>query len=122
MVSLGSPGRLVGLLVSYDVREEGEIFEIRSGRFLITSRPTDNGDYLLINDASVSPLHAIVRATEDGKIQVLDQLSEFGTGLRRSGGEEEEEVAGGLATVSHGDTVRFGKRLFVVVSIPKVQR
>jgi hypothetical protein len=122
VVSLGQPGRLVGLLVSYDRRDQGEIFEIRSGRFLITSRPTDNGDYLLIDDDTVSPLHAIVRATEEGKIQVLDQLSEFGTGLQRTGATEEEEVAGGLATVAHGDTLRFGKRFFVVVTIPKVAK
>ena len=113
-------GRLVGLLVSYDTLEEGEIFEIRSGRFLITSRATDNGDYLLVDDDSISPLHAIVRVTEAGAIQVLDQLSEFGTGLCRFGESEEEEVAGGLATVEHGDTIRFGKRYFVVVSIPAV--
>ena len=113
-------GRLVGLLVSYDALDEGEIFEIRSGRFLITSRATDNGDYLLVDDDSISPLHAIVRVTEAGAIQILDQLSEFGTGLCRAGESEEEEVAGGLATVEHGDTIRFGKRYFVVVSIPAV--
>jgi hypothetical protein len=113
--------KLVGFLISYDRVDAGEMFEIRSGRFLITSRPTDNGDYLLVDDETISPLHAIVRATKDGSIQVLDQLSEFGTGVTRGGDGEEEEVSGGLATILHGDVVRFGKRSFVVVAIPQTR-
>jgi len=111
--------KLVGFLVSFDAEPNGELFEIRAGRFLVTSRPTDHGEFLLIDDESISPLHAIIRATAEGKIQILDQLSEFGTGVFRAGSDQEEEVAGTMAAVTHGDTVRFGKRTFVVCQVPK---
>ncbi|MCB0322636.1 MAG: FHA domain-containing protein [Bdellovibrionales bacterium] len=110
--------RVIGFLVSFDTEPNGEVFEVRTGRWLITSRPTDHGDYILVNDQSISPLHAILRATRDGRLQVLDQLSEFGTGVTRADGGEEIEVAGGLEEVHHGDTVRFGERRFVVCTIP----
>lgn len=111
--------KIVGFLISFDTETNGEVFEIRAGRFLVTSRPTDHGEFVLIDDESISPLHAIIRATAEGKVQILDQLSEFGTGVIRVGSEEEEEVAGTMAAVSHGDTVRFGKRTFVICLVPK---
>jgi hypothetical protein len=112
--------KVVGFLVSFDNDKNGEIYEIRTGRWLITSRPTDHGDYILINDETVSPLHAILRATKDGKVQVLDQLSEHGTGVRRVGASGETEVAGSLETIGHGDLVRFGQRHFVLCVVPEV--
>jgi hypothetical protein len=111
--------KVIGFLVSFDTDTLGEVFEIRAGRWLITSRPTDHGDFILINDETISPLHAIIRATGEGKVQVLDQLSEFGTGLFKAGTDTEEEIAGTMAAVNHGDTVRFGKRNFVVCMVPK---
>lgn len=114
----GEKTKIVGFLVSFDKEKVGEVFEIRTGRWLVTSRPTDHGDYILIPDESISPLHAILRATKDGKIQVLDQLSEFGTGVMRAGAKQETEIAGGLESISHGDTVRFGERTFVICVVP----
>lgn len=111
---------VVGFLVSFDADQNGEVFEIRTGRWLITSRPTDHGEYILINDETISPLHAIFRATKDGTLQVLDQLSEHGTGVLRVGEEEEIDVAGGLQNVAHGDVVRFGERRFMVCTIPSM--
>lgn len=111
--------KIVGFLISFDAEKNGEVFEIRAGRWLVTSRPTDHGDFILVHDESISPLHAIIRATAEGKVQVLDQLSEFGTGIVRSGSETEEEIAGTMAGINHGDTVRFGKRNFVVCMVPK---
>ncbi len=113
--------RVVGFLISFDKDKNGEVYEIRAGRWLITSRPTDHGDYILFNDDTVSPLHAIIRATKEGKIQVLDQLSEHGTGVRRAGEEKETEVAGSLETIGHGDVVRFGQRYFVVCVVPAIK-
>jgi hypothetical protein len=115
-------GKLVGLLVSYDRVESGEIFEIRAGRFIITSQVSANGDYLLIDDETISPLHAIVRVSKEGNVQVLDQLSEYGTGIIRVGAEVEEEISGALANLSNGDILRFGKRNFVFVSIPTMPK
>ena len=106
---------------SYDSNKLGEVFELHAGRWLLTSRPTGQEDYILVADNSISALHAIIRATEDGKIQILDQLSEFGTGVTPSDKSKEEDVAGSMVTVSHGDMVRFGKRHFVVCLIPNLK-
>lgn len=112
--------KIIGFLVSFDKNKNGEVFEIRAGRWLLTSRPTEHGDFILIDDDSISSLHAIIRATKDGKIQVLDQLSEHGTGLFSVGSDDEQEVAGSLVSLSHGDLIRFGKRFFAVCIIPEV--
>jgi hypothetical protein len=112
--------RIVGFLVSFDKEKNGEVHEIRAGRWLVTSRPTDQGEYLLIDDPSISPLHAIIRATKDGKIEVLDQLSEFGTEVVRTATHEAIDAAGVRVSVSHGDVVRFGERAFVLCTVPAI--
>ena len=66
-------------------------------------------------------LHAIIRATKEGKVEVLDQLSEYGTGITRMGQPAEIEVAGSRMQIQHGDVLRFGERRFVVCLIPAVQ-
>lgn len=111
--------KIIGFFVSFDRDNNGEVYEIRSGRWLLTSRATDHSDFILIEDESISPLHAIVRATNDGKIQILDQLSEFGTAVFTKGGTEEQDITGSMTSVSHGDRIRFGKRMFVVCLVPK---
>jgi len=114
--------KIIGFLVSFDTSEFGEVFEIRVGRWLVSSRGTEHGDSILIADDSISPLHAILRATEDGKVQILDQLSEFGTGVQSAGSVEEKEVTGSMVDVGHGDKVRFGKRHFVVCVVPELEQ
>ena len=110
--------KIVGFLVSFDNDPNGEVFEIHSGRWLLTSHQTAHGDYILINDESISPLHAIIRASSDGRVEVLDQLSEYGTAVLRKGAEEEEQISGVVITIEHGDVLRFGKRHFVVCVVP----
>jgi FHA domain len=110
--------KIVAFLISFDDVPQGEVYEIRVGRWLLTSRPTGHEDYILVEDETISPLHAIVRATEEGKIQVLDQLSEHGTSVTKVGTGKEEEITGAMTTLEHGDKVRFGKRHFVVCSVP----
>ncbi len=114
--------KLIGFIVSFDGNEFGEMFEVRAGRWLITSRPTDQGEFIFINDPSVSPMHAVVRVTKEGKVQILDQLSEHGTGVRKVGSEEEIDVAGSMVTVEHGDMVRFGNRHFVICLVPNFRK
>ena len=109
---------IIGFLISYDKDKNGEVYQIRKGRKLITSRPTDHGEYMLIEDETVSPLHAILRTTKDHKIQIMDQLSEYGTTIIRAGTNEEIEVAGGLETVENGDILRIGEINFSVVLLP----
>ena len=108
---------VVGFLVSYDANANGDVYELRSGRLIVTSESAGQGNYLLIKDESVSPMHAILRISQSGEVQVLDQLSEFGTRIRRFGGEEEKELSGDKGTVEHGDILSFGSRKFHVCMI-----
>lgn len=118
---LGDQTRIAGFMVSYDVDPNGEVCELRKGRWMLTSRVTNEGNSIVLDDPSISQLHAIVRVTNDCKIQVLDQLSEYGTGVLRVGNEEEEEVVGAMVNLDHGDRVRFGKRYFYVCVIPSME-
>lgn len=105
---------IMGFLVSFDQDSNGEVFELRSGRIIVTSEEVATGNALLIRDESVSPMHAILRVSQGGEIQVLDQLSEHGTKIKRFGSEEEEELSGDKGTIEHGDIISFGKRKFHV--------
>lgn len=111
--------KIIGFLVSYKDNDNGEVIEIRQGRWLLTSKFSDQSDQqIVIDDETISPLHAIIRASADGKIDVLDQLTEYGTGLTRAGGGAEIDLAGAKEKIEHGDTIRFGKREFVVCLVP----
>ncbi|WKZ56428.1 MAG: FHA domain-containing protein [Bdellovibrionota bacterium] len=111
--------KVVGFLVSYDGNPNGEVFELRVGRMMVTSRAQGETNVLLIDDESVSPMHAIVRIGERGDIQVLDQLSEYGTKIRRAGSSEEEHLSGDKADITHGDVIKFGARSFYVCLVPR---
>lgn len=110
-------GPLIGFLVSYSRNSLGEICSLRSGRMIITSTQQAGGNYLLIDHESVSSLHAIIRITPSGEIQVLDQLSESGTFIRRFGAEDEIELSGEKSFLEHGDVIRFGDIAFHVSMI-----
>ncbi len=106
------PSPIAGFLVSYDEDEHGEVFELRTGRLIVTSEPPGAGNYMVINDETVSSMHAIVRVAGFGEIQILDQLSEFGTKIIRAEGGVEEELSGDKSVLHHGDVVVFGERRF----------
>lgn len=110
---------LIGFFVSFDRNSNGQVFELRVGRLIITSEHSAGGNCLVVDDASVSPMHAIVRISAAGEIQVLDQLSEFGTRVKRFGSDEEQVLSGDKTTLDHGDVVKFGNRSFYVCLIPK---
>lgn len=105
---------VVGFLVSFDSNPNGDVYELRSGRLIVTSEGASQGNYLIVRDESVSPMHAILRITQSSEIQVLDQLSEFGTKIKRFGSEQEIELSGDKGTIEHGDKIYFGKRMFHV--------
>jgi len=110
-------GRLVGFMVSFDNNPNGEVFDLRCGRLIVTSEAAGNGNFLVISDESVSPMHAILRMGEDNQAQILDQLSEHGTIIKRMGKDEEERLSGDKTVIGHGDLIRFGKRNFHVCMI-----
>jgi hypothetical protein len=101
-------------MVSYDKNPMGEVCSLRAGRLTVTSVPQANGSSLLIEDESVSANHAIIRVSASGEIQVLDQLSECGTHIKRFGSEDEIELSGDKSFLEHGDSIRFGNRIFHV--------
>lgn len=109
--------RIVGFLVSFDSNPNGDVYELRSGRVMITSQAAPGSNCLVIKDDSVSPMHAIMRVSAGGEIQVLDQLSEFGTKIQRFGSSEEEQLSGDKGSVEHGDVIKFGNRKFHVCVI-----
>lgn len=110
---------IIGFLVSYDAKPEGEVFELRSGRLIITSDRSTPGSIMFVSDPTVSPSHAILRITAEGDIQVLDQLSEFGTRVECQGTGEALELSGDKSAVGHGDILQLGERRFHVCLVAK---
>jgi hypothetical protein len=108
-----------GFLVSYDLNSDGEVFEIRTGRIIVTSDDSSPGNLIHIADESVSSSHAVLRMTSEGELHVLDQLSEFGTKVRRCGSGEVVELSGDKSALSHGDVLQVGNRSFYVCLVLK---
>ncbi len=116
-----STARIIGFLVSFDQIEGGEVFELRVGRWLVSSNPMSQKDTIIVEDDSISALHAVVKVLQKGEVQILDQLSENGTGVMKHGKSSEDDASHGVITISHGDVVRFGKRYFVYCAVPRIQ-
>lgn len=110
---------IVGFLISFDTNPNGEVYELRTGRLMVSSQPAGGSNCLLLKDESVSPMHAIMRISANGEVQVLDQLSEFGTHIQRFGVSEEKSLSGDKGNVEHGDVIKFGNRRFHVCIIAK---
>lgn len=106
--------KVVGFLVTYDKNRDGEFLPLRVGRLVVTSEQGAVGNALFINDKSVSPMHAIIRVGQSGDVQILDQLSEFGTRIQRFNDNQEEQLSGDKGDLSNGDVVFFGDRSFIV--------
>lgn len=109
---------VVGFLVSYDMNPMGSVFELRVGRLIVTNQPSHE-NHLVLSDPSVSFNHAIIRVGQSGEIQVLDQLSEMGTSIKRFGAEESESLSGEKASVENGDILSFGKVSFHVCMVQR---
>ena len=110
---------VLGFLVSYDKDENGQVFELKGGRLIVTSEVSVGGSFLLLSDESVSPMHAILKAGTNGEVQVLDQLSESGTEIKRHDSGETESLSGDKGVLKHGDLVSFGDRSFHVCLIDR---
>jgi hypothetical protein len=112
---------LVGFLVSFDKDSNGKYLELRTGRLIVTSEAESAGNAIIIPHESVSPMHAVLRIVEGEPIQILDQLSEFGTKILRQGADKEEVLNGDKSTVVHGDRVFFGERAYHVCLVDRPQ-
>lgn len=112
---------IIGFLITFDKKREGEVFEVRAGRWLVSSRSADRDSEIVIEDDSISLSHAIIKAGSNGSVQILDQLSELGTGVIKQGSEHEDDASDGMIQLFHGDMLRLGKRYFVFCGVPRIQ-
>lgn len=112
--------RIRGFLISFDKDEFGEIYELREGRSIVSSNPSNQGVVITIVDESISTPHAVFRIGKEGQVLILDQLSENGTGVIKSGLDNEIEALGSPVELRHGDIIRFGARYFVFCAVPKI--
>ena len=103
---------ITGFLVSFKDNKEGDYFVLRAGRLIVSSDASAKGSLLLLDDETVSPMHAIIRIAEKNVI-VLDQLSENGTSVQRADGEQ-LELSGDKTNLQHGDEISFGDKTFKV--------
>lgn len=109
---------IIGFLVAYDRNENGEVFELRSGRLMVTTSARGDESAMVLQDDTVSPMHAVLRIDSEGGVQVLDQLSEHGTSVTRRDGTT-VSLSGDKGEIRHGDVVSFGARAFHVCIIPR---
>lgn len=110
-------GRLFGWLVSYD-DPNGSAIELREGRFFICGSKLKDND-LVLDDASLSTPHAMVRISADQGFEVQDLMSEKGVHMRRREGDayrrEDDRIR-----VNHGDWIKFGECEYLVSLIAHV--
>jgi pSer/pThr/pTyr-binding forkhead associated (FHA) protein len=111
----------VGFLISYDKDDNGEIIEVRVGRWLVSSKKSKEENQIFIDDETISPMHAVLKVSNFGDIQVMDQLSDSGSGILRINSVGELDASAAPVRLQHGDLIRFGKRYFVFCGVPKMQ-
>lgn len=106
---------IIGFLVSYERYASGEVYALRQGRRIISSKaPQGSHEYIVIEDPSIVECHASINVTAEGKISLLDHFSGGGTAIRRSGEKQEQSLHATAGEVLHGDVLRLGERHFKV--------
>ena len=100
--------RLVGWLVSYGLDDMGYSYELRAGRSLITSEPSNNMRVMTLSEESVSAPHAAIKATTKHKVMIQDIFSDQGSYIAKQGTDKEIPVHGPMK-LEHGDWIRVGR-------------
>lgn len=104
--------KIRGFLVSYENDKAGDVIALRAGQWIVSSEPSlASKNFILINDSSISPIHAVINFSDSGEITLCDNLSENGSAIRRDE-TDEEKVGIKPTTLKHGDVVKFGSRSF----------
>jgi len=112
--------RIEGFLVCYDHHEAGDVIPLRGGRWIVSCEPvTPKENFILVEDRSVSPIHAILDVKNSSSFELRDQLSDEGTSLRKKGSGSGESLGDKAVVVSHGDVVTFGKCAFHVCMLER---
>ncbi len=110
-------GKLVGFLITYHFDPEGEYFPLYEGRLIVSKKPDfSDTNQLIIKDETVDLFHAILKVTE-GKILVLDQLSDNGTKVIKKESGEVLNLCGEKAEADSRDKIVFGNVEFIALLI-----
>lgn len=110
-------GRLFGWLVDYS-DPQGRAIELREGKFFVTRNSLKKSD-LILDHASISTPHAVVRVGTDTGLEIQDLMSERGIFVRRRETDVYQKQDD-RAKLEHGDWVRFGDVEFIVSLIAYV--
>ena len=111
---------LIGFLVAFDRHSSGEVYALRPGRWIISSKDLQlSACTLLIEGGDVSPVHAILMIAEEGTVRIQDCFSVQGTQVLRSGQSELQPLSQNVEQLAQGDVLRLGSREFKLCLIPK---
>jgi len=106
--SAGSTAKIVGVLVTYSWKREGEIFEIREGRNLIGSDL--DCDVRLDCDPALSGKHAHITFLKS--FVIGDMVSKSGTFV------DDQPIESERLPLRNGATIRTGGTVWTFVSMP----
>lgn len=113
---MSSDGELVGWLVSYERDSRGIATELRTGRFMVTQERLRSTD-MLVNHASVSTPHCMLKAVAGRGIEIQDLMSENGTYVKKAG-EQSYAKHSDPVVVTSGDSVKFGSYEVLICLVP----
>ncbi len=107
---------LCGFLVSFDKNPNGDFYELRSGKLIVTNIPTKGLNTLVILDESVSSMHAMLKISES-ELTVFDQFSKNGTKIRHAKDNLIKNLSGECEKIFDKDIITFGTVSFKVYLI-----
>jgi hypothetical protein len=115
----GVEGLLVGFLVNYDETLDGLSYQLRTGRWIVTSSGAPRAEGLfIIEHSSIAETHAVIKVSEDRRLEVVDHGTGHLTAIMRGGIGEPEIVGEEAVAVRSGDVLIFGDRSFHLFIIP----
>lgn len=107
-------GQLVGWLVNF-TDPKGRAIELREGKFFVTRKSFKSND-LVLDDASISVPHCLMRVQSGGVLEVQDMMSETGLAVKRQA--KGDFVTEEKAKLAHGDWVKIGTLEYLVSLVP----
>ena len=107
---------LIGFLITFNNNPNGDFYELREGKLVITSQMNKNMNSLVINDESIAVMHTVMKITSN-KIALLDPFGENVTTLKHFNSDEVIELSEESEIIKDKDIVTFGNVTFKVCLI-----